>query len=114
MDKDTQNDASLDALFAAAKAETPAVSDDFMARLLADADSHLPEQEIAPTPRNQSPLFSNLKAIFTASGLSGAAAVGVWIGLVMPDLVTTVAPLSEDTVTLSAFLPSADLSVFSE
>ncbi len=114
MDSDKEDDIALDALFAAAKSETPKASEDFLARLKADAMATTPQPAplaAEPTPPS---LFDRLKGWFAVSGLSGAAALGVWIGFVMPEVVTTVSPLSEDVIELSAYLPGADLSVLSE
>lgn len=105
---DRKDDDALEALFSASRTHPPEMSDDFLARLTADADAALP----GPAPIAQAPakpMFGNLKAWFAASGLSGAAVLGMWIGFVMPEMVNTVA-LSED-VALYTFLPGADLSV---
>ena len=112
MDSDKENDAALDALFAAGTAKRPEASEAFLARLAADAETM---SEPAPRPAPPRPSFlTGLKGLFAASGLSGAAALGVWIGFVMPDLVTTVSPLTEEVAGLSAFLPGVDLAVLSE
>ena len=112
MDRDKKDDIALDALFAAAKSETPRASDDFLARLRADALSAAPRLA-QPVPAKPS-LTERFKGWFAVSGLSGAAALGVWIGFVMPEVVNTVSPLSEEVIELSAYLPGADLSVLSE
>lgn len=114
MDSDRLDDAALDALFAAAKTEAPTPSDDFLARLNADALAATPASASIASPKNAPSLFEKFKAVFAVSGLSGAAALGVWIGFVMPDVVTTFSPVSEDVIELSAYLPGADLSVLSE
>ena len=109
------DDPVLDVMFEAGKAATPQPSDTFMARLAADADAALPQPETATTPARSAPnLLKRFKGLFAASGLSGAAALGVWIGFAMPDIVTTVAPLAQETDGLTVFLPGADLSVFGE
>ncbi len=112
MDSEKKDDIALDALFAAAKSEPPQASDDFLARLHADALSATPRPP-QPVPKAPS-LTERFKGWFAVSGLSGAAALGVWIGFVMPEVVTTVSPISEDVIELSAYLPGADLSVLSE
>ncbi len=112
MDSEKKDDIALDALFAAAKSEPPQASDDFLARLRVDAQSATPRPaQRAPTAPS---LTERFKGWFAFSGLSGAAALGVWIGFVMPEVVTTVSPISEDVIELSAYLPGADLSVLSE
>ena len=114
MDRDKQNDAALDALFQAASTDTPRPSEDFLAKLVADAEDAIPAPApVAPT-RNAPSGFERLKGWFAVSGLSGAAALGVWIGFVMPDVVTTITPLSDEVFELSAYLPGADLAVLSE
>lgn len=115
MDDRNTDDAMLDALFEAGKAHAPQPSDAFLARLAADAETAVPkpQSQMVETPLQPS-LFARFKGVLAASGLSGAAAVGVWIGFVMPDLITSVSPLTEDTAALSVFLPGADLSVLSE
>ncbi len=114
MDSDREDDIALDALFAAAKSETPKASEDFLARLNADAVAAMPRPEHLGRNPTAPSLFDRLKGWFAVSGLSGAAALGVWIGFVMPEVVNTVSPLSEDVIELSAYLPGADLSVLSE
>ncbi|MEO1536800.1 MAG: hypothetical protein AAFR73_03645 [Pseudomonadota bacterium] len=107
-------DRTLDMLFSAGEAERPVPSAAFLERLAADADTAL-ERPRSSKPRVQSPpVFARFKAVFAASGLSGAAALGVWIGFIMPDLVTQVSPFADDVTTLSAFLPGTDLSAIIE
>ena len=107
-----KDDAALDALFQASAEHPPGMSDAFLARLAADAEVATPKP--APATPRRMPLFHGLKGLFAASGLSGAAVLGVWIGFVMPDILNTVSPLTEDTAGLTVFLPGADLSVLSE
>ena len=115
MVNDPKQDQALEALFSAAKDAAPAPTPDFMARLAMDADAALPEPEIparAPAPS----LLASLNGLFAASGLTGAAALGVWIGFVMPETLNTLVDgfALDDTVSLSAFLPGADLAALSE
>lgn len=114
MDKDKLDEDALEALFSAAQATTPQPSSEFMARLSVDAARAAPAARALASPSPTPTLFSRFKGLFAASGLSGAAALGVWIGFVMPEIVTTVSPLSEDAAGLTVFLPGADLSVLSE
>lgn len=113
MDSEKIEDTALEPLFQAGKARAPKPTDAFLARLSADADAAL-RQPLATVPISRPSLFCRFKTVFAASGLSGAAALGVWIGFAMPELVTTVSPLSEEVAGLSVFLPGADLSVFIE
>lgn len=114
MDKERNDDPVLDTLFEAGKAEAPVPSADFMARLLTDAEASVPQTEYVsksvPTPS----VFMRFKGLFAASGLSSAAALGLWIGFIAPDVVTAVSPLTDDVASLSVFLPGSDLSVLSE
>lgn len=106
-------DPELETFFAAGRAKAPQPSDDFLARLQADADAAVPKPDTVSTPKPE-PAFGWLKGFLTASGLSGAAVLGVWIGLVSPETVTDLAGLTDDTVALYTFLPGADLTALSE
>lgn len=111
MDRD---DIALDTLFEAAREARPAPAPDFLARLQADADAALP-RPAAPAPRTGTPLLSRLGGLFAASGLSGAAALGVWIGFAMPDMLNLDSYVTtDDTVGLYAFLPGADVTALGE
>ena len=111
MDKDRE-DAALDALFSAGQADALKASDDFLARLTADAEAALPRpMPVTPTP---APFLGGLRGWFAASGLSGAAVLGVWIGFVMPDAISEFTTLTDETVGLYTFLPGADLSDLSQ
>ena len=105
---DREEDEALEALFEASRAQTPAPSDDFLARLAAEADASVPVSE-RPVP-TASPLFRNLKTWFAASGLTSAAVLGLWVGFVMPDMINTLSLTTEDSVGLYTFLPGADLT----
>lgn len=112
MDRD-KDDTALDALFDAGRARELKPSDDFLARLQADADASLPTPvQVQPVRR---PLLSRFAGLFAASGLSGAAALGVWIGFAMPEMLNldTFVTTTED-VGLYAFLPGADLTALGE
>jgi hypothetical protein len=112
MDND---DTALDTLFRAARNARPEPTPDFLARLRADADREMPGPA-APAPRAGTPLMSRLGGILAASGLSGAAAFGVWIGFAMPDMlnIDTMVSSADDTIGLYAFLPGADLTALGE
>ncbi|MEM8803561.1 MAG: hypothetical protein AAGF55_13600 [Pseudomonadota bacterium] len=106
---DRKNDDALEALFSAARAHPPEIADDFLARLEADGDAAVPRTAPVINKPVAKPLFGDLRAWFAASGLSGAAALGMWIGFVMPEMVNTVA-LSSEEIALYTFLPGADLT----
>ena len=103
------NDLALDQLFASAKATTAKPSDDFLARLQLDADAMLPK---TPPIELATPNFGWFQGLFTASGLSGAVVLGVWIGFVSPESLSTmnVFLATDTTVTLSDFLPAANFA----
>ncbi len=103
------DDTALEALFTDARKTSAVPSADFMARLAADAEDHLPGPVASVTTP---PHRTNwLAGFFTASGLSGAAIAGVWLGFAMPDAIDTLDFSADTTVALSTFLPSADLGV---
>ena len=113
MDKNQRDDEALDALFAAGKAVRPELDADFMARLMADADRAMPKPE--PPVASKPPKKNWLAGLFTASGLSGAALAGVWIGFAMPETLDGFSAEADATIALSSFLPGSDLgSVFDE
>lgn len=114
MVNDTTDDQALDALFEASSNQVPTVTPDFLSRLKSDAEAAVPQVVQTHAVPEGPTRFEKFMSIFAASGLSGAAALGVWIGFVMPDLVSTISPLADETATLSAFLPGADLVALSE
>ncbi len=115
MDSDSKQDKALEALFTASKEAEPSPSPDFMARLAQDAEAAMPQPD-TPAPIPAPSVLVRLKGLFAASGLTGAAALGVWIGFVMPETLNTFADgfATEETVSLGAFLPGADLFALSE
>ena len=115
MDNNLKTDQALDALFDAAKENAPGPEADFMARLQRDMGQALPEAP-APKPTRATPLLTRLGGLFAASGLTGAAALGVWIGFVMPETLNTLADgfAADQTVSLNSLLPGADLIALSD
>lgn len=115
MDSDPKQDQALDILFNASREATPSPSPDFLARLAQDANAAMPSPETsAPIPGPS--MLMRLRGLVAASGLTGAAALGVWIGFVMPETLNTFTDgfATDETVSLSAFLPGADLFALSE
>jgi hypothetical protein len=115
MDSDPKQDQAIEALFQAAKDRPAVPSADFMARLSSAADAAAPK----PVPPSSTPapsLLAGLSGLFAASGLTGAAILGVWIGFVMPETLNTLVDgfSADETISLSAFLPGADLAALSE
>lgn len=114
MDKDRHEDAALELLFEAAQEDKPKIAPDFLERLALQAEASVPVIP-APTPTPRStPFWQKLSGLFAASGLSGAAALGVWMGIAMPDLIMSDTIFLADGPGISEFLPSGDLSLLSE
>ena len=105
---DQKDEAALDALFDAGRSNAPEPTPDFMARLAADAEMALP-RTVNPATPSPAPRVHWLTGFFTASGLSGAAVLGVWIGFAMPETLDSFSLTTDDSVALSTFLPGADL-----
>lgn len=100
-----RDDIALERLFAAGRAG-PQPTDDFMARILADA-----AQQAAPlpqAPRRRSGVLATLLASIggwpAAAGMATAAATGVWLGFSSPDLVDSYVGAA-GSVALGEFLP---------
>ncbi|MFG6561086.1 MULTISPECIES: hypothetical protein [unclassified Sulfitobacter] len=72
----------LEDFFAAARANPPQVSADLQARVLADAEAHMPKAPRQPWHRA---LWQLLGGAAGLSGLATAAAVGVWVGVAPPE-----------------------------
>ena len=85
------DDAGLDALFAAARAAEAPVPGHLLARVLADADAHMPPSVPVSAPtRAAAPrgwlagLLDMLGGRGAVAGLAAAGLAGVWIGFVQP------------------------------
>ncbi len=107
---DRKDDEAFEALFRAGRRSPPEMSETFLNRLNSDADASVPAQAKARARATKGPLFGPLRGWFAASGLSGAAVIGMWIGFVMPEVVGDFNLASEDTVELYTFFPGADLT----
>lgn len=114
--KDTTDDRSLELLFSSAKASGPEPDPSFLARLEADMEALRPTSESRPTDRQAGTFLPWIQRLFAASGLTGAAAIGVWIGFVMPETLNGVAEtyIDDGTVGIEAFLPFDALAAFEE
>ena len=107
------DDKLLDALFDSAKRQTPRPDPGFLARLSDDMEAMLPREAPRPaTPDAREGFFHRFRGLFAASGLTGAAALGVWIGFVMPEVLNSMTAGFDTTEVydISAFLPGTDLS----
>lgn len=110
-------DHDLDALFTAARANSPAPSDALMARVLADALEHQPQARPMTNPPAPAPqrggfwhaLLSLFGGAGAMAGMGGAAVAGLLIGYVQP---TGLASLSDallgGTVDTVQLMPSVD------
>ena len=94
------DDETLDALFDSARRTAPAVDPAFMERLAGDMEASLPRPQAKPVSTSyQATFFQRFKGYFAASGLTGAAALGIWIGFVMPETLNSLAE-GYDTTTM--------------
>ncbi|MDE0521707.1 MAG: hypothetical protein OXH79_07095 [Boseongicola sp.] len=106
MTGNSRDDIALETLFEAGRSERPLPSGEFLERMAARAD----EAAARPAPAARPVLrLAWLGRVFAASGLSGAAALGVWIGFVMPEAIDALTLEGDDTVALATFLPGTDL-----
>ncbi|MGI9391043.1 MAG: hypothetical protein ACR2O1_13375 [Boseongicola sp.] len=113
---DPKSDETLEALFKAARGNPVEPHPDFLGRLMEDADSVVSSQVAASSPRGNTGWTKFAQMWLPASGLTAAAALGVWIGLLLPDSQIADAWLTNESskVDLTAFLPGADLSQFAD
>ncbi len=89
------NDSDLDDLFAVAKRHKTAVSSDLMARVMADADLHMPrpvvpKRVVAPRVGVWSAIVTAIGGAGALAGLSTATLAGVWIGFAQPTAISAV------------------------
>ena len=110
-------DATLDALFAAARAAPAPVPDALMARVLADAAAEMPRAavpapavRVVPAPGWIAALTGFLGGRSAVAGLAAAGLAGVWIGFAQPVALPFDTGLSAGTVELYP----ADLDLWSE
>ena len=82
MERDKDSEA-VDALFAAGRAAEPA-SDDFMARLISDADAATAQQAYSAPKISSVAQRPFWQAWLPASGLTAATLAGIWIGVALP------------------------------
>ncbi len=108
MTESNRDDIALETLFAAGRSERPLPSGEFLERVAASADAGAAGPRPAPAARPVLRL-ALLGRVFAASGLSGAAALGAWIGFVMPEAIDPLTLGSDDTVALATFLPGTDI-----
>lgn len=115
--EDQYDDAALERLLSGARRTAPMPDADFLARLEADMEDALPRPDpVAPKQGTTESFFVRFRGLFAASGLTGAAALGVWIGFVMPDTLNALSTGYDTTEAsgIGAFLPYADLAALEE
>lgn len=101
----------LEAYFAAARAVPPAVPDDLMARVLADAAAENPLRAAPAAPRlaRRESLWLQLVAALggrgALAGMAAAGLAGVWIGFAQP----LALPFVPDAGTVELFPSDLDL-----
>lgn len=86
-----QDQVDLDKLFGALRDDAPQMSDDLMARILADAAAHQPKSIVtmaAPPVVSQGGFWSAFAALFggagALAGIGTAAVAGLVVGFVQP------------------------------
>lgn len=115
MTNELKEDQALEALFEAARSDAPVISPDFLNRLGEEAERFAAAPKPVAIPKPVGPTFwQRLSGLFAASGLSGAAALGVWLGFAMPDILSGTPFYMDESGGLTEFLPTDDLALFSE
>lgn len=108
-DRMTQENVSLEELFATARAEQPVPGPDLMARILADAAAATAARQLVSEPAVRSSgklagFWAALGGWSGAGGLAVATAAGVWIGVAPPaSLESLTSAVFGSTETLSLF-----------
>lgn len=110
--KDTRDDQILDRLLSEAGQRSHELSPALLARLHADVDAAVSVSVTPPLRIRPSPVAMQLRVLFAATGLSGAAVVGVWIGFVMPETLSIVTGefATAEPAGVEAFLPASDFA----
>lgn len=94
IDENGRDDAMLDEVFAAGRADAPVPSADLLARIMADADGVAEGREALTAPRRKRRgWIAGIAAVVggwpALAGMATATAAGVWIGAAQPEAVTT-------------------------
>ena len=104
------SDEDLDKLLSTMGRDVPAPSDDLMARVLADAETHRPVPGATVAAADQTGLFDGLLTWFGgwkgAGGLVTAGLIGLWIGVSPPTALEASTTALFDQI-------SPDVSIFS-
>ncbi|MCR9110553.1 hypothetical protein [Marivita sp. XM-24bin2] len=97
----------LESAFADARQAPPSLPDGLMARVMADAEAHVPVSEVQPLWRQVVGTLGGWPAI---GGLAVTACVGVWAGgALTDDLMLTVFPTEAATLDIGTGLGAFDL-----
>jgi hypothetical protein len=105
---DRDGDDPLDLFFQAARTDSPAVSDTFAARVLADAARHMP-RVVLPKSAHKSTwagFVDMLGGWPSVAGLASVAVAGIWIGVVGTD--TLASYVTDPAYTLGDMMPGFD------
>lgn len=113
---DPKKNEALEALFKAARNNPNEPRPEFIERLIKDADAIAPASATGQSPLETSRWNRFTRNWLPASGLTAAAVLGVWIGLMLPETQIADTWLTNDSsdLDLAAFLPGADLSQFAD
>lgn len=116
-DRQHIDESALDTLFESARRKVPMPETSFLDRLSADMEDNLPRRHVSvPSAPRANDFWKRFRGAFAASGLTGAAALGVWIGFMLPETLNTLALGYDvsDASGIGTFLPSADLLALAE
>ena len=103
-DREPDNMDAVDALFAAARADTPEVPDHLMQRVLLDAQAVQPRPVEVERPTFLSQLIEMIGGRVGAGGLIAATLAGVWLGFAPPAAVENMSAAllgTSETISLS-------------
>lgn len=106
----TKSDSDMiDDMFAQVRTQSPAVPDDLMARVLADAADLLVQPAVAPK-QGLWPAFMELIGGWpSVGGLAMAGVAGIWVGIAPPATVTAwTADLIGSPVSIDLFSDTSD------
>lgn len=106
----TKSDSDMiDDIFAQVRTQSPAVPDDLMARVLADAADMLVQPVVAPKQGLWSIFVELIGGWPSVGGLAMAGIAGIWVGVAPPASVTTwTADLIGSPVSIDLFSDSSD------
>ena len=109
---------SVDHLLAQARQAEVAVTEDLMARVLADAAREQARHLSVTVPRRRPGPFGWVEALIggwpALGGVLAAGLAGLWVGMVPPAGIESLAADLFGTTQPVTFLPEPDLSIFEE